>query len=362
MATIQIGGAGGAPGNNVIRSLRESDRYDYLIGTTCNAADLLLADVDERYFVPPAMSPEYPDHLLKLLSEKKPELIQLTHDFEIRAVSRLRRQVEELNVRHFLPAAETVENCVDKGRSAELWQAAGVRIPKTLIVHTPHDLKRAFDEFGETIWIRATEGGGGKGALPADNFEFARVWIERFHGWGQFTAAELLSPQSVTWLSIWYEGELVVAQSRRRHAWNFSDRTLSGVTGVTGVAETCADPTVDRVALDCIGAIDERPHGIFAVDMTHDQNGFPNPTEINIGRFFTTVYFFTKAGLNMPEIYANIALEEKFPSLERKINPLPEGLVWIRGMDVDPLLTTVEQLAQVQQPDTGSGGESRNAA
>lgn len=348
MATLHIGGAGGAPGNNVIRSLRESSRNDYLVGTTCNAADLLLANVDERHFVPPAMSAEYPERLFSLLRKNKPQLIQLTHDFEVRAVSRLRDQVAALGVEHFLPAAETVENCVDKGRSTALWQAAGIRVPKTLIVNTPQDLQRAFDEFGETIWIRATEGGGGKGALPTSDYEFARIWIERFNGWGEFTAAELLSSQSVTWLSIWHEGELVVAQSRRRHAWNFGDRTLSGVTGVTGVGETCADPTVDRVALDSIAAIDSRPHGIFAVDMTYDQSGFPNPTEINIGRFFTTVYFFAKAGLNMPEMYANIAVDGNFPSLDKKINPLPEGLVWIRGMDVDPVLTTADELRALQ--------------
>ena len=144
-------------------------------------------------------------------------------------------------------------------------------------------------------------------------------------------------------------GELVVAQTRRRRAWNFGDRTLSGVTGVTGVGETCSDPVVDRVALDAVSTIDQRPHGIFAVDMTLDRDGFPNPTEINIGRFFTTVYFFTKAGLNMPEIYVNIALDNEFPSLDRTMNPLPDGLIWIRGMDVEPVLATVKDLEALEK-------------
>jgi hypothetical protein len=82
--------------------------------------------------------------------------------------------------------------------------------------------------------------------------------------------------------------------------------------------------------------------------MTYDRNRVPNPTEINIGRFFTTSYFFTKAGLNFPEIYCDLALEERFPSLKRKINPLPDGLLWIRGMDVMPVLTTREELAKLE--------------
>jgi carbamoyl-phosphate synthase large subunit len=78
--------------------------------------------------------------------------------------------------------------------------------------------------------------------------------------------------------------------------------------------------------------------------MTYDKAGVPNPTEINISRFFTTVYFFTKAGLNMPEIFKDIELYKKFPTLNRKINPLPDGLVWIRSMDREPLLTTMEEI------------------
>ena len=81
--------------------------------------------------------------------------------------------------------------------------------------------------------------------------------------------------------------------------------------------------------------------------MTYDRAGIANPTEINIGRFFTTHYFFTKAGVNFPEIYCNIALDGRFPSLARKVNPLPGGLVWIRGMDVHPVLTTVEELERL---------------
>jgi carbamoyl-phosphate synthase large subunit len=72
--------------------------------------------------------------------------------------------------------------------------------------------------------------------------------------------------------------------------------------------------------------------------MAYDSNGFPNPTEINISRFFTTVQFFTQAGLNMPKIFKDIALHNEFPLLKNKINPLPNGLLWLRGMDKEPIL------------------------
>ena len=144
----------------------------------------------------------------------------------------------------------------------------------------------------------------------------------------------------------------MVAQTRRRLSWNFGNRTLSGVTGITGVGETYSNDTVDRISQDAILTIDAKPHGIFAVDMAYDKYGVPNPTEINIGRFFTTNYFFTKAGLNMPKIYCDIAIDGNFPSLQKRINPLPDGLIWIRGMDVEPVLTTRSELEamEIKQP------------
>jgi len=347
---ILLGGAGGAPTNNVIKSLKQGGSDDVLVGMCSVPSDLLLADVSECHVVPYATSEGYRKGLFEIIEKGKPDLLYPAHDFEVRAVSRLREEITAANVKLYLPAAETIENCVDKGKSYQIWKSAGVPVPETLLVSDHQELKNAFEKFGGKVWLRATEGGGGRGALPIEDtshYEFACRWVERFNGWGSFTAAEMLTSRSVTWLSIWYRGELVVAQGRARRSWNFGDRTLSGVTGVTGVAETCSDADVTRVALDAIEAIDPQPHGIFAVDMTYDQGGRPRVTEINIGRFFTTVYFFAKAGVNFPQIYRDIALENKFPDLERKINPLPDGLVWIRGMDVEPVLTTTAELEQL---------------
>ena len=340
MKKIYVGGAGGAPSNGFIRSLRESARTDYLIGASCIPSDLFLADTDEKFVVPSALEPDYDKALILLLNKVKPNFIHLQNDFEVRAVSRMREALVELNVLFFMPQANVIENCVDKQKSYGIWKNEGVRVPETLLLHSPADIKRAFDLLGQDIWIRAIEGGGGFGALPTDNYDFARIWIDRYKGWGKFTASKLLSKDTVTWLSIWYKGELVVAQTRKRLSWNFGNRTLSGVTGVTGVGQTTSDSQIDRLAQDAIQSIDAQPHGIYGVDMTYDFDGLANVTEINISRFFTTHYFFTKAGLNLPEIYCNIALDGDFPVLDNKINPLPDNLLWVRGMDVEPVLTT----------------------
>ena len=118
---------------------------------------------------------------------------------------------------------------------------------------------------------------------------------------------------------------------------------------MTGVGETCSGELVDSISERAIRAIDPRPHGIFSVDMAFDEEGIPNPTEINIGRFFTTHLFFSKAGLNLPDIYCELCLSGKKPTLERRVNPLRDGLLWIRGMDTEPALVHREQLEQLME-------------
>ena len=354
---IQIGGAGGAPSNNFIRSLREAEHPYYLIGTCASPTDIFLADVDERYVVPPAADPSFRDRLLRLLERTKPALLHVQNDHEVKAISRLRDDVRSTGVRLFMPAPETVEICLDKYASYKIWRERGVRVPATMLLHDAGDLKNAMAELGPKIWVRAIAGAGGAGSLPTDSFDFARFWIEHHNGWGSFTASECLTEKTTTWLSIWNEGELVVAQSRRRWSWNFGNRTLSGVTGITGVAETYGDAEVDRLAEQAIRAVDAVPHGIFGVDMTYGHDGLPYVTEINIARFFTTHYFFTKAGLNMPDMFCRLALFGERPNVSKRVNPLPDGLVWIRGMDVEPVLTTVDEVQRMAgevTPETSS--------
>lgn len=340
MKRILVGGAGGTPSNNFIRSLRQSGERFHFIGMTSRKYDLAKAATDERYLVPPARDPGYRDVLGQILAETRPDFFHAQHDFEIEVISEWR---DDLPVRTFLPDRETVRACVDKFLSYERWKRAGLRVPDTIEIGSRADLDDAFARFGE-LWLRFRKGGGGLGALRTSDRSLAERWIEHYDGWGHFSAAECLTPDSVTWMSLWKNGELICAQGRKRLYWEFASRSVAGVTGITGTGVTISDPEVDRVALAAIRAIDPAPNGIFGVDLTYDAQGSPNPTEINIGRFFTTIDFFTAAGLNMPALYLKAAFDEPLPPVEPRINPLPEGLAWVRGMDCEPVLLPLQAI------------------
>ena len=341
MKRILVTGAGGSPATNFVRSLRQAPEPLHLVGTDADRWCLLRAETDSRHLVPPAGDPAYLDVLNAVIERERVDLVHAQNDAEVAFLSEHR---ERVRARLFLPARATVRTCQDKFRSFERWQAAGLRVPDTLLVASEDDLKEAFERFGGSLWLRATTGAGGKGALPVHDYETARSWLDFQRGWGGFTAAELLEPDSVTWMSLWHRGELVVAQGRKRLYWELSRVSPSGVTGVTGAGMTMADPALDDLATRAVLAVDERPHGLFGVDLTYDRAGVPNPTEINVGRFFTTHQFFTALGLNLPWIYLRLAFGEPPPPLARRLNPLPEGMVWIRGVDFEPVLTSLAEV------------------
>jgi len=338
---ILITGAGGSPATNFVRSLRAAPEKMELVGTDCNKYYLMRVETDKKFLIPLAKEGDYLDVLNQIIEENRLEFLHVQNDVEMSVISENR---EKLDINKFLPSKETIKTCLNKMATHRKWVSAGIKQPRTLIIHDEADLKFALKEFDGSTWIRDTSGAGGRGSLPAYNFKIANAWLDLHDGWGKYTAAECLTAQSTTWQSIWNEGELVVAQGRKRMYWELSKLALSGVTGVTGTGVTISDKDVDRVAQEAILAVDSSPHGIFSVDITYDKEGELNPTEINIGRFFTTHGFFTRAGLNLPYIFVKLAYGEPIPKIRRKINPLPSGLAWIRGMDFLPVLTTLDEI------------------
>ncbi len=344
MAKILITGAGSAQSNGVINCLLKDSEKNEIIGIGSDAYDLMLCKAHKKILVPHSTSPNYKEALLGVLKQEKPDMIHFQHDMELYIALKFREEIERLGVKMLVPDYQTVENCVYKYNSWKCFKDSGIIVPDNMLINNQEDLKRAFKCLGKEngkIWLRSKAiGGGGKGALATDNYDEACEWITSANGWGEFLAAELLSKDTVTWMSIWYKGELIVAQGRKRKSWAHSALSPSGVTGVTKVGVTFSDEVVDSVGRKACLAVSDCPNGIYSVDMTYDFDGNPNPTEINISRFFTTVQFFAEAGVNFPVILKNLCLYDKKPTLKAVCNPLEDGLMWIRGMDCEPRLVT----------------------
>ena len=207
MAKILIGGAGGAPSEGVIKSLLLSEKHEEIIGMGSVPSDLVLSAARRKYVVPYANAPEYKDGLLKLLRFEKPDLIHFQNDLEIYHASLIRDDIMETGTKLFMPSHEVIDTCVHKWDSWLAFKKAGVTVPENIFINCEDDLRRAFKELGDEdgkIWLRANDlGGGGMGSIPTNDYNMAKAWIDRYKGWGNFIAAEMLSSKTVTWLSIW---------------------------------------------------------------------------------------------------------------------------------------------------------------
>ena len=344
MKRILIGGCGGSASVGFTRSIKKSNDSIYTVGTDANIFSLPFGETDAKYLVPRADNPGYIENLNEIIDNEKIEFLHTQPDPEVLAVSKNRHKIR---AKTFLPEHKTIEICQDKYMSYSHWLKHGLEMPKTILITDEGALEKAFQEIKTPFWLRATSGAGGKGSIIVKDIRQAKVWIDYWNGWGTFIASELLPERLLTWQSIWYNGELVCAQTRERLSWALAHSTISGVSGMTGVGRTMKRADIDKIAQDAIFAIDKKPHGIFGVDMKENKNGIPCPTEINIGRFFTTIQFFAELGLNMPEIYLKIAYEDRMPKIENRINPLPDDYFWLRTADSKPILMSKNDLKKV---------------
>lgn len=348
MYKIIIAGAGSSQSNGVINCLLKDEEENEIIGIGSDRYDLMLCNAHKKYLIPHSTKPDYKDTLLKILNTEKPDMIHFNHDVELAIALKFEDEIRETGVKMLVPDYETIDTCVYKYKSWKKFKEAGVVVPENQVIGTEVDLKRAFKELADdegNIWLRPMIiGNGARGAVKTNDYEEAKEWIDNASGWGAYMAAEVLPGENVTWMAIWNHGELIVAQGRKRGAWAYSAMSPNGISGLTKIGITYSSKELDAIGINCCKAVSKVPHGIYGVDLKCDKNGIPNPTEINISRFFATVEFFAVAGLNMPVILKNLCLYDKKPTLTRICNPLEDNLLWIRGMDERPVLTTEAEI------------------
>ena len=345
MKRILATAAGGPATTSFVRSLKDSESWYHITGVDCGKYNVFRSEAHQTYLCPRATDEAYIPFINMIIEREKIDFIHSQPEIELYELSKHR---DELKCKHFMPKHKTVEILRDKWQSFGVWKRAGITVPESYLLLDEDMLRLAYRKLGQSnIWIREIVGAGGKGALSRPAFEQALAQINTRSGWGKTVAARHLTDKTITWQSIWREGRLVVAQGRRRLYWAFAEKTQSGVTGHTGTGVTVNDPQLDELAIECIKAVDPEPHGIFSVDFTFDWDGVPNPTEINIGKFFTTHHFLTRTGCNMPDIFVKLALDE-YDGEYGILNPCKEDMCWIRGLDTLPRLVSRAEVDAVQ--------------
>ena len=336
MKRILVTDAGRGAGINFCRSIRLAPEKYEIIALESNPYSIMHADADRKFLSPNPEDACYIDFLKEVVDKEKIDFVYPSKTNE--SLWKISKHRDEIHATTFLPSDDKIKIYENKFFTNELLKNNGIRVADTVLLRSTEDLLSFMNKYHK-IWLRATIGCGGKGSISTDSYDFAKAWIDRYHGWGTFTASEVLTTRTVTWSAIWNNGELVVSQIRERKYWEFSYLSPSGVTGITGAQVTRKDSFIDNLAIECIKTIDPHPHGIISVDFCYDNEGIPNPTEIQASRFFTSTYFMAVAGLNLPYILLKTAFKESV-EISSKFSPLEEGLMWIKYVDCTPIFTT----------------------
>lgn len=346
MKRILVTSAGGRLAVAFTRALRSSPEEYTVIGADADNYGLQRAETDTKILIPRASDPNYIDALNWIIDKYRIDLVTVQLEAELLPVSEQRNR---LNAPVYLPDHNTMVVCDDKWASYEAWEKSGVPVPESILISDESDLASALDRLGGKMWLRSLTGAGGKGSLPVDNLDAARKWVDMWNGWGDFMAAQLLTKETSSWESVWDNGRLVAAQTRKRLRWEFSKMTPSGVTGITGASETVTDPIVEQVCARAVCAVDRKPHGIMGVDVSFDEAGKPYVTEINSGRFMSGgVILFANHGANFPYFAVKAGLGESTEFAVTGIDTLEDNLVCVRGLDVEPVITHRDALSAVE--------------
>lgn len=341
MKKILVTGAGGSASYNFIKSLRNNPKKEkfFIVGADVKKYHMELSPLDRSYIVPNFNTPGYIDELNKIIKKEKIDFLHAQPDGEVNLISENRHK---MLAKTFLPKDSSIKLCQNKMKFNSFLNSKGISVPEAYPINNYSDLEKSLKVLfknHQKVWLRAVRGAGSKAALPVINIEHARFWIDYWKqmkgiGYGDFMVSEFLPGKEYAFQSLWNNGELLMSQARERIEYIFGHLTPSGQSSSPSIAKTVSNDEVNNLAYNAIKTIDSDASGVFCVDLKTDRNGKVKIIEINAGRFFTTSYFFSKAGINMPYYYIKLGLGEKIDNKFKEFNNLEEDLYWVRMVDM----------------------------
>ena len=240
----------------------------------------------------------------------------------------------------FLPKSQTVTLCQDKFECGLAWRRAGLREDRIELL----DSILVWQDAQPGKWLRARRGAGAKAAIrPRTEIQaisWVQFWRDREPGI-DFVVEGNLPGRDYSWCGIYRDGELLVHFARERLEYLYPHLTPEGLTGTPTRAVVVDSADVNGMAEAAVLAVDEKPHGVFCVDLREDEDGTPRPTEINAGRFSTTVGLWSlySEHSNFVALAAELAVGDE--SRLSDWRGLPEGLTLSRHIDCGHVFTQV---------------------
>jgi carbamoyl-phosphate synthase large subunit len=335
-------------GVNFVRALRESQNCYYIAGTDFDKYYIELADLDARYRSPRHDSSRFVKRISEVAMKEKAVFIHPQPSSEAMVLSSNRKS---LSARVFLPRVSVLAVAQDKLLTQKVLSSNSVHVAKTRHLSKQTEIGASFDAVGAPVWVRARHGAGGRLSLLCKSVreaeEWVGLWTTRGVPVGEFILQEYLPGRNIAWDSIWLDGKLVASYCRERLEYPFKHLSPSGITGTPSVARIVRDRRVDRESERAVKSVDPRATGAYSVDVKEDDKGRPVITEVDAGKFHTTMplwgyvaikHFKLPWHANLADLYVRLGLGEAPPADAARHDLLPAGYYMIRNIDSGVLL------------------------
>jgi len=349
MIKVLVLSAGGPAGVNFIKALQLGDLGIGVFGADSNPYHIILSEKHtiKSFLIPRYDEEGYLDEINKIIDKCEIDFVHAQSDNEVLFLS---FNKDKIKAKTFLPLPTTINFCQDKWLTSTRWCDTWPDAYSDIL--EDHErlleyLTQLIEKMGK-LWIRATEGAGGRGSTLCTSPEMGYHWLK--YWWSrdpemQFMVQKYLPGRNIAWQSVWKNGKLLTCQARERIEYIYPNLAPSGITGTPTVQRTLNEYKIHHAAVNAIELLDKHPNGVYSVDLKENEDCQPIPTKINCGRFFTTSYFFAYAGkifdsptANMPLVYVLSGLDKKLPD-GKFYNVLDEGIYWIRHIDCGHKLT-----------------------
>lgn len=338
MTTVFITGIGGSIGVDVCRSLR-ADTSLRVVGGDASPWGLKIGERLCDATVPLPRSDRDPlafaDALDKAIARAGAEFVFVNPDFELNALAvagRLPRCA------HALPPPRVIGATLDKSATVAAVGGAA-ELPRSLEIAEVGEVDKAFGALGNPLWLRASIGAGGKGAIQVASAAEARAWIEYWtaRGWtNRWLFSEFLPGRNLNWTGLYVDGELVATAAMERLRYFLADAAPSGVSGQVSLCATVDPQPLAAIGDRVVRALDPAPQGFYSVDLREDKQKAPRVTEVN-PRLAGRPWLYTSAGVNLP-LAAVRALRGQPLGDARADGGLALGLHLYRQLDVEPTI------------------------
>ena len=344
---VIITGAGGGGANNIISTIKEREKYT-LIGFDISEFKVARANVDLRFIVPPASSPEYEAEITKIINEIKPDLIIPTNDPEVEKLSEIRNNI---GTELFFPDHESVALCLNKWNFHNFAIKNDIRVAETYHVENIEDVDQIFSNFNlDLLWCRAIKGAGSKGATKVKDAEQAKWWIKYWNEMrdmevSDFTISEFLPGRDFACQSTWKNGKLILMKAAERLSYIEAASRPSNMSSSPELAKTVYDEELFDFCVDVINKLSGgRAHGNYDIDIKMNSKDQFCVTEINIGRFFMITNLFNLSGnYSMIDTYLKLATNQD-PEISNPFDFSEKYL--IRSLDTLPTVLSLDEITK----------------